>query len=241
MDEVSGLSKKPTDPWSGDHIGFFNTLGAVSRSGPHKGKRSYAARGYFQANACRPNLKVLCEAQVNKIVLENGVAKGVEFVYHGMNETVYSKKEVILCGGVINSPQILELSGIGDPRILEQAGVECKVKLPGVGENLQDHACAVLGLDLKPGTITMDILGDPQVMEAAGKALVETQSGPLTSIVSTQGFLPTNFKLLPLSSSLLSKVFARPSNCLLPPLSTNGNCIKSSHISKATNPPTCSS
>ncbi|THY72871.1 alcohol oxidase [Aureobasidium pullulans] len=204
MDEVSGLSKKPTDPWSGDHIGFFNTLGAVSRSGPHKGKRSYAARGYFQANACRPNLKVLCEAQVNKIVLEDGVAKGVEFIYHGMNETVYAKKEVILCGGVINSPQILELSGIGDPKILEQAGVECKIELPGVGENLQDHACAVLGLDLKPGTITMDILGDPQVMEAAGKALVETQSGPLTSIVSTQGFLP--YKLQAPASELESTV-----------------------------------
>jgi choline dehydrogenase-like flavoprotein len=189
-DEVAGLSKKPTDPWSGDHIGFFNTLGAVARSGPHKGKRSYAARGYFQANACRPNLKVLCEAQVNRIVLEDGVAKGVEFVYDGMQETVYVKKEVILCGGVINSPQILELSGIGRREILEGAGVECKVELPGVGENLQDHACAVLGLDLKPGNMTLDILGDPDTMEAAIKAYTEHQRGPLTSIASTQGFLP---------------------------------------------------
>lgn len=189
-DEVAGLSKKPTDPWSGDHIGFFNTLGAVARSGPHKGKRSYAARGYFQANACRPNLKVLCEAQVNKIVLENGIAKGVEFVWDGMHETVYVKKEVILCGGTINSPQILELSGIGDPAILKQAGVECKVELPGVGRNLQDHAVAVLGLELKPGNITSDILGDPDTMEAATRAYVEHQRGPLTSISGTQGFLP---------------------------------------------------
>ena len=190
LDEVAGLSKKPTDPWSGDHIGFFNTLGAVARSGPHKGKRSYAARGYFQANACRPNLKVLCEAQVNKIVLEDGVATGVEFVYDNMHETVYARKEVIVCGGVINSPQILELSGIGRPDILQRAGIECKVELSGVGENLQDHACAVLGLDLKPGNITLDILGDPDTMEAAMKAYVEHQRGPLTSIASTQGFLP---------------------------------------------------
>ncbi|KAG9662267.1 alcohol oxidase, partial [Aureobasidium melanogenum] len=189
-DEVAGLSKKPTDPWSGDHIGFFNTLGAVARSGPHKGKRSYAARGYFQANAGRPNLKVLCEAQVNKIVLEDGIAKGVEFVWDGMHETVYVKKEVILCGGAINSPQILELSGIGDPAILEQAGVECKVELPGVGRNLQDHAVAVLGLELKPGNMTSDILGDPDTMEAATRAYVEHQRGPLTSISGTQGFLP---------------------------------------------------
>lgn len=190
LDEVAGLSKKPTDPWSGDHIGFYNTLGAVARSGPHKGKRSYAARGYFEANASRPNLKVLCEAQVNKIVLEDGVATGVEFVWNGMHETVYVKKEVILCGGVINSPQVLELSGIGRPEVLERAGIESKVALPGVGENLQDHACAVLGLDLKPGNITLDILGDPDTMEAAMKAYVEHQRGPLTSIASTQGFLP---------------------------------------------------
>ena len=46
----------PEDPWSGDHIGFYNTLGLVARSGPNKGKRAYAARGYFEANAKRPNL-----------------------------------------------------------------------------------------------------------------------------------------------------------------------------------------
>ncbi|KAH0361200.1 alcohol oxidase, partial [Aureobasidium melanogenum] len=189
-DEVAGLSKKPKDPWSGDHIGFYNTLGAVARSGPHKGKRSYAARGYFQANAGRPNLKVLCEAQVTKIVLEDGIAKGVEFVCGDMHETVYVKKEVILCGGTINSPQILELSGIGDPAILKQAGVECKVELPGVGRNLQDHAVTVLGLELKPGNITSDILGDSDTMEAATRAYVEHQRGPLTSVNGTQGFLP---------------------------------------------------
>lgn len=55
-DEATGMKKKPTDPWSGDHIGFFNTLGAVARTGPNKGKRSYAARGFFAANADRPNL-----------------------------------------------------------------------------------------------------------------------------------------------------------------------------------------
>lgn len=189
-DEAAGLSKKPTDPWSGDHIGFYNTLGLVARSGLHKGKRSYAARGYFEANANRPNLKVLCEAQVNNIVLEDGIAKGVDFVWDGMHETVYAKKEVILCGGTINSPQILELSGIGNPVILEQAGVECKVELPGVGQNLQDHAVVAIGLELKPGNITSDILGDPATMEAAVKAYTEHQCGPLTSISCTQGFLP---------------------------------------------------
>ena len=69
-DEVTEFTKRPRDPWSGDHIGFFNTLGAVIRTGPDKGKRSYAARGYVEANKDRPNLQVLCEALVNKINLE---------------------------------------------------------------------------------------------------------------------------------------------------------------------------
>lgn len=190
MDDVCGFSKKPTDPWSGDHIGFFNTLGCVNRSGLHKGKRSYAARGYFQANAGRPNLKVLCEAQVNKIILKEGVADAVEFFYDGEIETVRAEKEIIICGGVINSPQILELSGIGNPEVLDRAGIECKVELPGVGENLQDHVVTAIGLELKSGTFTMDAMGDPLIMEAATKAMVDHQRGPMTSIASTQGFFP---------------------------------------------------
>ena len=75
-DEVTGFDKKPTDPWSGDHIGFFNTLGSVARTGPNKGKRSYAARGYFEANAQRSNLHVLCEATVSSIELEGDKAAG---------------------------------------------------------------------------------------------------------------------------------------------------------------------
>lgn len=61
-DEATGFKKKPIDPWSGDHIGFFNTLGSVARTGPNKGKRSYAARGFFAANADRPNLVCRCKA-----------------------------------------------------------------------------------------------------------------------------------------------------------------------------------
>lgn len=188
MDDVCGFSKKPSDPWSGDHIGFYNTLGSVCRTGPNKGKRSYAARGYFQANASRPNLKVLCEAQVNKVVLENGTAKSVEFVHNGETTVVAAKKEIIVCGGVFNSPQILELSGIGNPEILKKAGVDCLVDLPSVGENLQDHVVTAVAVDLTPDQVTLDTLGDPKNMEAATKAFVEHQCGPLTAIAATQGF-----------------------------------------------------
>jgi choline dehydrogenase-like flavoprotein len=125
-DEVTGRDMKPVDPWSGDHIGFFNTLGSVVRTGPDRGKRSYAARGYLGQSESRPNLKVLCNALVSR-------------VHGGTEHSVPVSGEVIVCGGAINSPQILELSGIGDPEVLRAAGVECKVELPSVGNNFQDH------------------------------------------------------------------------------------------------------
>lgn len=191
-DEVSGYNKKPTDPWSGDHIGFFNTLGSVIRSGPNKGKRSYAGRGYYYANKDRPNLKVICEALVNKVILDGTTATGVSFSHGGSNHEIKAKREVIVSGGTIQSPQILELSGIGDPEVLRAAGVECKVNLPGVGNNFQDHVVAALGYQLQPGNMSLDGLYQPEVMEGAMKALVEKQGGPLTCISSCQGFFPYN-------------------------------------------------
>lgn len=138
-DDATGMTKKPNDPWSGDHIGFYNTLGLVARSGPNKGMRSYAARGYFAANAQRPNLHVLCDAMVQRIELDGDAATGVTFKTGGQEHTVKVKKEVLVAGGAIQSPQILELSGIGDPEVLKAAGVECKIENKSVGNNFQDH------------------------------------------------------------------------------------------------------
>jgi choline dehydrogenase-like flavoprotein len=189
-DEATGMTNKPTDPWSGDHIGFFNTLGSVVRRGPNRGKRSYAARGYFEPNKGRPNLKVLCEALATNVELEGSTAKGVSFMHGGQKHTVKVNKEVILCGGVFNSPQLLELSGIGDSEVLKAAGIECKIDLPSVGTNFQDHVFCGTGYELTPGTPSLDAIYSPAVMEDAQKVLMETQGGPLTAISSTQGFFP---------------------------------------------------
>lgn len=176
-DEACGMTKKPNDPWSGDHIGFFQTLGTVVRTGPNKGKRGYAARGYLQPNLGRSNLKVLCDAQVSKILLEGNVAKGVEFTHAGSTYSVPVRREVLVCGGVVHSPQILELSGIGDPEILNAAGIDCKVENRAVGENFQDHTVTVAGYKLAEGQMSADAIYDPAMMEQAQKALMETQGG----------------------------------------------------------------
>lgn len=135
------------DPRTGSAIGGFNQLVTVD---PKHNRRSYAAREYYEPNASRPNLSVLTHALVSKIELEktggDAKATGVQFIVDGTYHSVKANKEVIVCGGTINSPQILELSGIGSPTILQKAGVEVIVDNPSVGENLNDHTATAIVL-----------------------------------------------------------------------------------------------
>ena len=103
------------------------------------GVRSSASREYLDPVKSRKNLTIVTGALVTKVVLEDKIAKGVEYVVNGKAETAATSNEVILSAGSIGSPHILQLSGIGDKDILKKAGIEVKHHLPGVGQNLQDH------------------------------------------------------------------------------------------------------
>jgi choline dehydrogenase len=104
----------------------------------HRGRRLSAARAYLHPVMKRPNLEVKTLAFVNRILFDGTRATGVEVVQRG-KATRIDAGEVILCGGAINSPQLLQLAGVGNARELEAVGVKAIHDLPGVGENLQDH------------------------------------------------------------------------------------------------------
>jgi len=104
----------------------------------HRGRRLSAARAYLHPVTGRPNLEVLTRAFVERIVFEGARATGVEYTKRGSTHRV-SAGEVILCGGAINSPQILQVSGVGNAAELAALGIDPILDLPGVGENLQDH------------------------------------------------------------------------------------------------------
>ena len=105
----------------------------------HRGRRVSAARAYLHPVMARPNLEVRTRAFVTRILLEGARAVGVEYTRgKGPPESVRAG-EVILCGGAINSPHTLQVSGIGNADALEALGVDVAHHLPGVGENLQDH------------------------------------------------------------------------------------------------------
>jgi choline dehydrogenase len=104
-----------------------------------KGRRCSAAVAYLHPAMSRPNLTVHTDALVTKILIEGGRAAGVTYLRHGEIETARADGEVILCGGAVNSPQLLMLSGIGPADHLIETGIDVVEDSPGVGTNLSDH------------------------------------------------------------------------------------------------------
>ena len=102
-------------------------------------RRCSAAAGYLKPVMARSNLRVEIRALTHRVLLEGKRAVGIEYSQNGALHRVRAKREVLLCGGTINSPQILQLSGVGPGALLQELGIAVMHDLPGVGENLQDH------------------------------------------------------------------------------------------------------
>ena len=103
------------------------------------GRRASTAMAFARAGRQRGNLDLLSESVAARIIIESGRAKGVEIIRRGARETIWAEREVILCGGTINSPQLLMLSGIGPADHLAQVGILVVHDAPEVGRNLQNH------------------------------------------------------------------------------------------------------
>jgi choline dehydrogenase len=119
------------------------------------GRRHSTVRAFIDPVKARPNLRVETDALVTRIVIADGRATGVTFRRGGETVTLRARREVIVCGGAINSPQILMLSGIGPAAHLRETGIAPVLDLPGVGANLQDHPIA-LGFWQAAGPVTFD-------------------------------------------------------------------------------------
>jgi len=122
-------------PGSGDNIGWVQQ----TRRGR---RRQSAARTYLRPAIKRPNLTVVTNALVHRVVFEGTRAVAVEYARAGRVERVAVRREVILAAGAVGSPHVLQLSGVGDPDHLSRVGIPVRHALPGVGRNLQDHFLA---------------------------------------------------------------------------------------------------
>lgn len=120
------------------------------------GERWSAARAYLHPHmGKRPNLKVELQASAQRILFDGKRAAGVEFLQNGQLKVLRARKEVLLCGGAFHSPQLLQLSGVGDGAELQRVGIRTVHHLPGVGLNLQDHPDFVFGYKTK----SLDVMG----------------------------------------------------------------------------------
>jgi choline dehydrogenase len=119
---------------SGEQEGIAMTQASIAR-----GRRMSTARCYLDPARSRPNLTVETDALAERLILEGNRCTGVRYSVRGMPREAYAAHEVIVSAGTIASPQLLELSGIGDAQRLEALGIAVHHNLPGVGENLRDH------------------------------------------------------------------------------------------------------
>jgi choline dehydrogenase len=122
------------------------------------GQRCSAAVAYLHPVMGRANLEVQTGALTTRILFEGKRAVGVEYLQGGQRKVARAAREVILAGGAVNSPQLLQLSGVGPGALLAEHGIEVVADLPGVGENLQDHYVITMTWRLKAGTVSVNEL-----------------------------------------------------------------------------------
>lgn len=200
--------KLNTAPLSGNNLGASIQPSDID---PTLQIRTSSTVAYLQPNKQRPNLKVLVSATVEKIIFEQSLndtscltAHGAIFSKGTHIYTAKASKEVIVSGGSVNTPKLLELSGIGRTDVLQAAGVKQLINLPGVGENLQDHTYTTLAYELDQGEVTLDTLRFNMTFSAEQEAR-RNQGKPSISgtVASTFGYL-TLPQLIPDASKMTS-------------------------------------
>lgn len=139
-------------PFNPDYSGASQEGVAMAQYTAHRGMRHSSATQYLKPARRRKNLSVLQGAEATSLVLEGSRCVGVRFRRNGVDEEVRAAREVIVACGTVNTPKLLELSGIGDPEVLRQFGIPLRHELPGVGANLREHFGAIMSWKLnQPG------------------------------------------------------------------------------------------
>ncbi len=181
-----------TEDYNADQQEGFGTLQMTIRNG----RRCSTATAYLRPVLNRSNLRVIVKAMVTRILLQEGRATGIEYIRDGVRHTALAGREVILSGGVVNSPQLLMLSGIGDPEELAAYGIETKMALAGVGKNLQDHSSAIVMYRRKaPGPFVRNMRLDRIVLALAnaylfGKGVAADVPGGVVGFMRSREGLP---------------------------------------------------
>ena len=186
----AGIPRNPDfNGASQEGAGFFQTT-------TKGGRRASAAVAYLRPAKSRSNLHVETSALAERILFEGRRATGVQYRQAGASRTARARKEVLISGGAFNSPQVLQLSGIGPAELLRQHGIEVVLDAQGVGHDLQDHMQVRVVMRCSQAITLNDIVNNPARKILAGLRYAAFRTGPLTIAAGTSGaFFKTNPRL----------------------------------------------
>lgn len=170
----------------GEGLGFYH----VTQVG---GERCSSARGYLSEARSRPNLTIRTQTMVERVVVKQKRAVAVQVRCKGVVERLHANYEVLLCGGAINSPHLLMLSGIGPAQDLLDKGIHVQADVPGVGQNLQDHLDAIVQYRCqKPGGYAVAFGALPQYIKATWQYLFRRNGIFSSNIAEAGGFVKSS-------------------------------------------------
>ena len=177
-----------------DYNGAVQDGITMSQTTIHKGRRMSTARCYLDPVRRRRNLTINANALARSLTFEGKRCTGVRYTVNGAEHNARAGQEVIVSAGSINSPQLLELSGIGNPEILKGQGIEVLHALNGVGENLRDHYAPRfkwsvprnLGLTYNVHGRGLRLIGQALRYAMSGTGLIGLSSGPIRAFVRTR-------------------------------------------------------
>lgn len=174
------------------------------------GRRQSAATSFLKPALKSRNIFLKTDAQVIKLILENKIVTSLTYRQNGQIKSLKARREVILCGGVINTPQLLQVSGIGDPKHLNQIGVPVIHSLPAVGQNLRDHFATRFTYRVKNAhtfnerargfaflsEVTKWALGKPSILSLPATACYAfAKSNPIIELSDLQiTFMPASYR-----------------------------------------------
>lgn len=176
------------DPFSGEVCGGLTVPDSIY---PSTKQRSYSGNAYLKSALDRSNFTLWTQTSVDKVLFDKTegdttIVTGLQYTTKaGDTNIVKARKEIILTAGTINSPKILELSGVGDKNRLDALGIQTVIDNPFVGENLQNHAMVDVSFEVKGGEKGFETLeklsrGDPGTIAAAMDAYQSRQAGPFS-------------------------------------------------------------
>jgi len=186
----TGIPKNPDfNGATQEGAGFFQTT-------TRYGRRASTAVSYLRPAKGRKNLRIETSALARRIVFDGRCAVAVEYDKTGSVRTARARKEILVSGGAYNSPQLLQLSGVGPADLLRQHGIDVALDAPGVGHDLQDHMQVRMVMRCTQPITLNDVVNSPLRKALAGLRYAAFRTGPLSIAAGTSGaFFKTNPRL----------------------------------------------